>query len=451
MPRITTISTLMRPAIALVLGLAASIAVFAQKPDDVLATVSGQPVHFRDLSADTQKIVGDVPARTAKFRSDLLGQMMNERALAAEAKAVGSAPGKLIAAERAKVPAPSDAEIQAVIDANQSALAGVPPAEARKKVIEYLRSEPEQKALVAYFDVLSKKYKTGTGKDINAPNLAPGDVVATVAGQSITDKDFEDYARLQLWGAKADIADLIADELNGIIFQKLVVEEAKAQNINASDLIAREITNKQKDYTDDERIGLQDDLAKRLAAKYKVLVSFKRPDPIIENVSAGTSPAQGSANAPVTIVMFSDFQCPACSATDPILKKVIAQYPGKIRFVVRDYPLQEIHENAYRAALAAAAANKQGKFFEYVDILYKNQSALDDASLLKYASQLGLNAQQFELDFKSDATAAEVKRDIAEGESYRIEGTPTIFINGVRMRTLSAEAFKAAIDRALAK
>ena len=149
--------------------------------------------------------------------------------------------------------------------------------------------------------------------------------------------------------------------------------------------------------------------------------------------------------------MFSDFQCPACSATDPILKKVMDQYPGKIRFIVRDYPLQELHENAHRAALAAAAANKQGKFFEYIDILYHNQSALDDASLAKYAAQLGLNAQQFEIDFKSDATAAEVKKDIADGESYRITGTPTIFINGVRMRTLSADEFKTAIDRALAK
>ena len=94
------------------------------------------------------------------------------------------------------------------------------------------------------------------------------------------------------------------------------------------------------------RLRLQDDLAKRLAAKNKVVVSFKRPDPIVENISVGTSPAQGPATAPVTVVMFSDFQCPACSATEPILRKVIEQYPGKIRFVVRDYPLTELHENA---------------------------------------------------------------------------------------------------------
>ena len=441
----------MKPLAAIIITIAAVLAAMAQKPDDILATVNGQPIHFKDLSDDTQKIVADVPARTAKFRSDLLAQMMNERALAAEARAVNSTPGKLVSAERAKAPAPSEADIQAVIQANQTALAGMPADEARKKVVAYLRSEPEQKALAAYFTTLSSKYKATTGKDINSPNLLGPDIVATVAGQPVTDKEFEDYARLQLWEAKADVADLIVDELNDTIFVTLVKDEAKATNLDSSDLMAREITNKQKDFTDEERIRLQDDLAKRLAAKYKVVVSFKRPDPIVETVSVGASPAKGPANAPVTIVMFSDFQCPACSATDPILKKVMDQYPGKIRFIVRDYPLQELHENAYRAALAAAAANKQGKFFEYIDILYHNQSALDDASLAKYAAQLGLNAQQFEIDFKSDATAAEVKKDIADGESYRITGTPTIFINGVRMRTLSADEFKTAIDRALAK
>ncbi|MBV9242386.1 MAG: thioredoxin domain-containing protein [Acidobacteria bacterium] len=436
-------------AIAL-LTLGAVVYATAQKPDDVLATVNGQPIKFKDLSDDTQKIVADVPARTAKFRSDLLGQMMNERAVQAEAKAVGSTPGRLVAAEKAKIPAPSEADIQAVINANQAALAGTPSEEARKQVIAYLRSEPEQKALVTYLAAMSAKYKAASGKDINS-NLLGTDVVATVAGQPITDKEFEDYARLQLWGAKADIADLIGDELNQMIFQKLIDAEAASQKIDASELIAREITNKQKEFTDDERLDLSDALAKKLSAKYKVVVTFKRPDPIVENISLGTSPAQGPSTAPVTVVMFSDFQCPACSATHPILKKVLDQYPGKIRFVVRDFPLQELHEKAYQAALAAEAANKQGKFFEYIDILYKNQSALDDASLAKYAAQLGLNAAQFELDFKSDATAAQVKKDIADGESYHITGTPTIFINGVRMRTLSAEAFKAVIDRALAK
>jgi protein-disulfide isomerase len=440
----------MKFLLALLLVTLSALAAAAQKPDDLLATANGHKVYFRDLSPDTQKLVADVPARNAKFRAELLRQMMNERALAVEAKAAGSTPGKLIAAERAKVPAPSEQDVQAVIAANQAALADIPAAEVHKQVVAYLRSEPEQRALIAYFAALSAKYKASTGKDINSA-LAPADVVATVAGQPVTAKEFEDYARLELWNAKADLADLISDELREKIFQTLVADEAKALNQDASVLLAREITNKQKEFTDDERLTLQDDYAKRLAAKYKVDVAFKGPAPIVETVSTGTSPAQGPANAPVTIVMFSDFQCPACSATHPILKKVMEQYPGKIRFVVRDFPLEELHEHAYNAALAAEAANRQGKFFEYTEILYKNQSALDDDSLRKYAAQIGLNARQFEIDFKSDSTAATVNKDIADGESYQIHGTPTIFIAGVRMRALTAEEFKTAIDRALVK
>jgi len=148
-------------------------------------------------------------------------------------------------------------------------------------------------------------------------------------------------------------------------------------------------------------------------------------------------------------VMFSDFQCSACSATHPNLKKAMEAYPGKIRFVVRDFPLENVHANAWRAALAAEAAHLQGKFFEYTEILYTHQDALDDGSLRKYAADLGLNAKQFELDFNSEKTAATVRKDMADGESYGISATPTIYVNGIAVRKLSVDGFRAAIDRAL--
>jgi protein-disulfide isomerase len=147
--------------------------------------------------------------------------------------------------------------------------------------------------------------------------------------------------------------------------------------------------------------------------------------------------------------MFADFQCPSCSHTEPILQKVIAEFPGKIRFVARDFPLESIHANAFHAALAANAAKAQGKFWEYGEVLYHNQDALDDASLKKYAAQLGLNARQFEIDFSSEATAAEVRKDIADGESYGVTGTPTIFVNGIKVRRLTEDAIRETIQNAL--
>ena len=169
----------------------------------------------------------------------------------------------------------------------------------------------------------------------------------------------------------------------------------------------------------------------------------------MQTISVDDDPATGPADAAVTIVMFSDFQCSACSATHPVLKKVMDAYPGKIRFVVRDFPLESIHENGFKAALAAGAANAQGKFFEYIEVLYTHQDALDAASLKKYAADLGLNAKQFELDFNSAKTVAEVRKDMVDGEGYVVNSTPTIFVNGVRVRDLSAESFKGAIDRAI--
>ena len=131
------------------------------------------------------------------------------------------------------------------------------------------------------------------------------------------------------------------------------------------------------------------------------------------------------------------------------MKKVIGEYGDRVRFVVRDFPLQNIHPNAFAAALAADAAKNQGKFFEYIEILYRNQEALDKDSLVRYAAQIGLNTKQFELDFTSEKAAAEVRKDIADGKAYGTAGTPTIFVNGMKVHRLSAEGFRRAINRAL--
>jgi protein-disulfide isomerase len=126
-------------------------------------------------------------------------------------------------------------------------------------------------------------------------------------------------------------------------------------------------------------------------------------------------------------------------------------YADKIRFVVRDFPLTQIHKNAFQAALAANAADAQGKFFEYVEILYQNQAKLDDESLIQYASRLGLDLKRFEADLKSKKFAPDVERDLADGKTYGITGTPTIYVSGVKIRTFSVENIKRAIERALKK
>jgi protein-disulfide isomerase len=231
----------------------------------------------------------------------------------------------------------------------------------------------------------------------------------------------------------------------------LVAEEAAARGTDTGSIYAAEVTDKLKAYTDQEKFDLETALQKKLFAKYSVKIDLKEPAPLAQPISVDDDPSIGPVNAPVTVVMFSDFQCPACSAAHPVLKGVIAEYPGKIRFVVRDYPLTSLHANAFRAALAANAAKMQGKFFEYIEILYKHQSELDDASLKRFAAGLGLNPKQFELDFNDEKTAAEVRKDMADGVNYGVSWTPTVYVNGVMVMRSGPDDFREAIDRALGK
>lgn len=429
--------------------LIAVTAAFAQKPDDVLATASGRSIKLADLSPETQQAVSSLPTRVFATRTAILDQIVNQRLLDAEAKATGISSGKLIAAEKAKVANPTDAQIKEVFDGNQQALAEVTPEQGRKQIIAYLRREPEQKLLGALLARLKTKFKYTAGKPVNSTPLAPTDIVATVNGVQITAKEFEEFAAVAIYELNADVGDLIFQDVNEALYTAMIEEEAKAQKIDPGALIAREITNKMKDFSNEERANLEIGFSKTLAARYKPVITYKYPEPIVQKISVDDDPAMGPANAPVTVVMFSDFQCPACSATHPVLKKAIEAFPGKVRFVVRDFPLESLHANAFNAARAASAANAQGKFFEYGEFLYKHQDALDVASLMKYAADMGLNVKQFELDFNSEKTAAEIRKDQADGDSYVVNSTPTIFVNGVRVRDLSYDSFKAAIERAL--
>ncbi|HNQ15639.1 MAG TPA: thioredoxin domain-containing protein, partial [Pyrinomonadaceae bacterium] len=298
---------------------------------------------------------------------------------------------------------------------------------------------------------LKAKYKTVSGKDVNSATLRPTDVLATVAGKPLTYALFESKNKVELFEAKAKVFDQLRDEVDSQILSKLVIAEAKSLGLEPYQLVAREITDKLKEYSESEREELESAFRRRLIAKYRPQIMYREPAPLVFKVATEGNPARGLATAPVTVVMFSDFQCSACSATHPILKRVLAEYGNKVRLVVRDYPLTVLHKDAYRAALAANAAAAQGKFFEYTELLYANQSALDDESLKKYAAEVGLNLSQFGLDFKSEKIAADVKRDMDDGKSIGITGTPTIFVNGVKIRDMSADGFRDAIELALKK
>lgn len=442
----------MKLVFALTFSVLFAFSLFAQKPDEVLASANGQTYVVKNLTPEAQKLYADLPATIAAARKQLLAEMIADAMFDIEAKAKNQTIEKLLADVKTKVFAPSDTEIQGVYDANKAALGGKTLAETRTQIVAFLRREPEQKALQTFLESLKTKYRITPGKDVNAADLKPTDILITVNGvRKITAREFEEKNRLAVYEFEAEVFDRVRADLENAVFSDLLEAEARSLNVAASDLMAREVTDKLREFSDEERYALQDVLKKRLFAKYKAKFSLKEPTPVTQNISVDDDPAQGKATAPVTVVMFSDFQCPACAGVHPVLKKVLAEFPDKARFVVRDFPLVDIHENAFQAALAANAANRQGKFFEYAEILYRHQNRLDRESLLKYAADLGLNAKQFELDLNDEKTAAEVRKDRADGETYGINSTPTVYVNGIKVRSMSANGFREAIEKALKK
>ncbi|MHB1845233.1 MAG: DsbA family protein, partial [Deltaproteobacteria bacterium] len=168
-----------------------------------------------------------------------------------------------------------------------------------------------------------------------------------------------------------------------------------------------------------------------------------------KNVEVGNSPARGAPRAPVTIVEFSDFQCPFCSRVEPTLTQIEKDYGDKVKVVWKNQPLP-FHPNAMPAAKAAMAAREQGKFWEMHDLLFQNQRDLSDANYDKWAQQLGLDMSKFKADASSQKVADEIQADMKEGASLGANGTPNFFINGHQLvGAQPVEQFKAVIDEEL--
>jgi protein-disulfide isomerase len=416
---------------------------------DVLATSSLRTFTSADLSPDVSAAWNGRDKRYANAREQLFNQFVTETLLEFEAKAANTTSAKLIEEQKRKVADPTETQIKAVYDANAQVLGGKPLEQVRDEIVHYLRQDPESLVIKQFADELALKYKVAYQTDVNAANLKPTDVLFTIGGKPVTDQEFESKFKLALYDVRADLADAVNDDLKDSILNALISAESTALKMDEQSYIDQEINNKSRNLSDDQKHELVEQLTARLFSKYKVKITVEQPAPIVQKISVDDDPSRGPVNAPVTVVMFGDFQCPVCGRVHPILQKVIAEFPGRVRFVERDFPLEEIHEHAFRAALAAQAANLQGKFFEYTELLYKNQDALDDESLKKYAAAVGLNAQKFEIDLNSEKTAAEVRKDMSDGDAYGVTGTPTIFVNGVSVRRLDAEAFRDAIGKAI--
>lgn len=426
---------------------------FAQSDDEILARANNLPYTVKDLQPDDlRQAFEQKDAIIAKTRKDALEAMLGEMLLNVEAGLRKTLVDKLLQIEvYAKVPNPTEQQVKEVYEANKDQLEGKTLAEMRNRIVKFLRQENENKAYEAYIEKLKTKHKVVYNTDVNSPQLKKTDVLASFGTNRIFVDRFDEKVILQTYEVQILLYERAKASLEQTIYSQLTLIEARSLNLEPEDLIRREITDKNTDFSKPEQNRLQSLFQDKLFRKYKYEFLLKEPTAPTQKIDTTNAFSRGNINAPVTVVMFSDFQCSACSTAHPFLQEVLQEYGDKVRFVLRNFPLPTLHPNAINAAIAAQAAKSQGKFYEYVEILYKNQDKLDLASLKKYASNLGLNRKQFDLELNSQKHKDFIRKDMEDGVFYGINSTPTIFVNGVKVREISVKGFKDAIDKALGK
>ncbi len=318
---------------------------------------------------------------------------------------------------------------------------------------------------------------TGCNKEKSAavtPNVQGGDqVVATYAGKTITMADLEKKAADQLYEVRQQTLDQM-------IIEDLVAAEAKKRNMTEEELLKAEISDKVPPPPDDQLQqffqqlqaqgqmppgatfeSMKDRLAQAMTRPQQQQRAMAFFEELRKNANvdvklaapkkevAATGPSKGPENAPVTIVEFSDFQCPFCSKVNETVAKVMETYPGKVRLVFRHFPL-DFHQDAPKAAEASMCANEQGKFWEYHDQLFKNQQALKVDDLKQHAQAVGLDAAKFDQCLTSNKYADLVKKDMQAGKEVGVSGTPAFFINGRQLSgAVPFEEFQKIIDQEL--
>jgi len=307
----------------------------------------------------------------------------------------------------------------------------------------------------------------------------PPETLATVGGKAIKRADVEEHVRAKLIEIENERYEALKEGLDEMIADELIAQEAKARGVTPEKLEETEITAKIAAPTDAEIQKVYDDnkqalggqtleqvkprivayleqqkaedrgtaFVNELKAKYKTTIALRPP---VVKVAADGRPSRGPADAPITIIEFSDYECPFCKRAEASVEQVLKAYPDKVKLVYRDYPLP-MHPNARPASEAAACANAQGKFWEYHKKLFDNQTALGKDKLKAYAQELGLDRAKFDKCLDSSEFKAKVDQDVEAASKVGVSGTPAFFING---RMLSGaqpfEKFKEVIDEELA-
>jgi protein-disulfide isomerase len=317
------------------------------------------------------------------------------------------------------------------------------------------------------------------GRDTGSPAGEAVEIAAEIDGQPITVAELDERIKQELFesrtGSPSRLYELRADTLDQMIQERLVEAEAKRRGVppeavvelelkelgpvseaeitafyeqnfeSAGEMKLDEIRPQIQRYLESRRAA---EVPKRLRERAQVAVRLEAPRFDVK----AEGPSKGPADARITIIEFSDFQCPYCQRALDTLQQVLTKYPADVRVVYRHLPLDRIHPNARPAAEASACADEQGRFWEYHDKLFANNRALAREDLLRYAGEVGLDAARFQACVDERRFKDKVEADLQAARAVGISGTPAFVVDGVLLSGAQpASEFYEVIDAALAQ
>jgi protein-disulfide isomerase len=447
-----------------------------------LAIVNGVSISTRDIEKATGDSVRNLQRQVVDARKRELDLLINSKLLAIEAKKRGISTTKLLETEVvAKVKPPTPIETRAFYDQNKSRINGEFEA-VKDDIVGYLTDERQRTQAKTFADGLRAANNTIVKAPIATPprnDSERAQVLATINGEAITAGDVEDSLQALIFDVQEQVYGLRKNEVDLNINDTLLTQEAQKRKITTNALLETEV--KPKPITEDQARVFFEQNKERVSGEFaqtkdaiisylqqvelrlaerafvdklrtaaSIEIFLKAPESPVFKISTKDQPSLGNANAAVTIVAFTDYQCPSCAAIHPALERLVKESGDKVRLVARDFPLSQ-HAEAFKAAEAAEAAREQGKYWEYVQVLLQNQSSLSVEKLKSYATQLGLDRTRFDAALDSRKFAEMVQTDLDDGIKLGLKGTPSFFINGRRVTAKSYEELKESINAALTK
>ena len=444
------------------------------------AIVNGIQITSDDIKKATREAVSELQRKVVEARKNELNLTINSRLLAMEAKKRAVSTAKLLEQEVvAKVKPPTAAEAQAFYDQNKTHI-NEEFKDVAEEITAYLMDQRQRLEAKTFADGLRQAYETKVLiTEVTPPTTQAerASILATVKGEPITSGEIEDSLKPFIFDVQERVYKLRKDELELTINDTLLTQEAQRRKITTNALLDAEVkpqpvTDEQartfyeenkdrvsgdflqtkaaiREYLEQNELRrAQRVFVEKLHATASIQIFLVAPQSPVFAISTNNQPSLGSANAPVTIIAFTDYQCPSCAAMHQHLDRLVKEYGVKVRLVARDFPLPQ-HAEALKAAEAAEAAREQGRYWEYVQVLLRNQSALGVEKLKTYATEIGLDRTRFDSGLDSGKFAPVVQEDVEEGMKLGLTATPTLFFNGRRISVNSYEDLKAQVESLL--